>query len=172
VIIALIVLSLFGLPSHAVAQYSSLHPYAGVSMNMVGYSGGFGFGIEGGIQYDLFYLGGEYGIYGLVPYSSSTTLSSFNYIPPDRLEGIEQYYGIHAGIDMKNQYWLGMVFLWSAGKSSHSMRDTAGFLSSEVSRHIWFNVGPDIRDVITEHLTLDLAYTIRRGLKMGVGYIW
>ena len=35
-----------------------------------------------------------------------------------------------------------------------------------------FNLGPDLRGFCTNNLTLDFAYTIRRGLKIGMAYIF
>jgi hypothetical protein len=52
------------------------------------------------------------------------------------------------------------------------MIDTAGSGTSTQNQYIWLNVGPDIRFNTSNHLTLDFAYTVRRGLKIGAAYIF
>ena len=156
-----------------------VNPYFGLSVNFSGEVPLEGFGIEAGAQYRMFYIGAEYGIYGFTIFNLLNGAGD-QPIPfqgeqfPDRIVNQEQYYGFHAGITIiKNSVWLGIAFLWSSATMYHpapfdtAQRGNSGF---EYILHV-FNIGPDIRFTLSDYLTLNFAYTNRRGLKIGMAYI-
>ncbi len=182
--IILITLFIFilGAPCFLYAQESQFHPYIGASLNLIGYPDEqnslveSGLGFEVGIRHTLFYGGIEYGVYGFIIISQTSTSGS----PPtrktsDELRNHEQYYGFHIGCIINRWLSAGVVFLWSATTVTHVHYDILASPPIDTSyqyQRTLFNVGPDIRLMTSEHVTLDFAYTIRRGLKVGFAFIF
>jgi hypothetical protein len=78
----------------------------------------------------------------------------------------EQGYGLHVGYVLENTFYFGIVALISRGRWMESP-------NYEVNKE-WFNLGPDIRVKTSapSHIYLNGAYTVRRGFKFGLGYLF
>ncbi|MGI0133501.1 MAG: hypothetical protein ACREBW_00885 [Candidatus Micrarchaeaceae archaeon] len=159
------------------AQESSIAPYFGASVSadiinlFVG--GDVGWSLEAGMRVRSFYAGLEYGI------SSPLDLRSQNWDPvpgsgvaaPRPVPNAqEEFWGLHAGYIFDNRFYVGVVVLRSqqpwqrVDSTSRWLTFTKDFL----------NLGPDLRysGIDDGHIYLALAYTVRRGLKAGVGYLF
>jgi hypothetical protein len=153
-------------------QEQSVTPYFGLSGGLA-VDGGPGWGIEAGIHFLTFYAGLEYGISYPLP-------TSINYDPS--IGGIgspysisnEQFWGVHMGYVFPrdsinhNSICLGVVIM-----KSYQMWDipTSEF-SSVTKTKSYLSVGPDFRisDIDNGHIYIDLAFTIWRIWKAGIGY--
>ena len=173
----LVFLALFGLYQRAVAQDSLpiVHPYVGLSINFSGFWGYQGCGAEIGGQYKFFFVGLEYGISGAKVFTTESTsfvVNSNLLSSSDRLVSLLHYFGFHAGVNL-NKLWLGADFLWNYATIDHPMYDNSkGYFADQYYSRTIFDVGPDARLNLTQHSVLGLAYSMRRGVKCGVAYLF
>lgn len=139
-------------------------PYVGGSFDASAVGNGAGFGVDIGLRWQRVYSGLEAGL--LISFNPLYT--TIQYMAPLGGEPASSngitFYGLHAGIIIDSDFFLGAVVLlnqqyWQAGNDL-------------TIRHS-FNVGPDFRAKIepTDVLIMT-AYTIQRGVKFGVGYIF
>jgi hypothetical protein len=142
-------------------QERSISPYLGVSavLDSTGYPG---WGIEAGMRFFHFYAGFEYGTYSYPP----VEVVYDGPIP----NSYESFWGVHGGYVFQHFLsnfdvaYLGIVIL-------NSYRTWNGYATFTKN---YLNIGPDFRyaGIDDGHIYLALAYTIRRGLKFGIGYIF
>jgi hypothetical protein len=172
-----------GQVANTFAQDSTIHPYVGTSCNILGVSN-LGWGIELGFKYDLFYLGVEYGNYGHIddsrlivplppiPIIDSQTITYAKSDPHVKVSH-EQYYAICGGIAITNNFWLGSIVLFSQQSSVHPVEIVKVDLpfTWETVTSTWIDFGIDMRYKGWNHLLFDIAFSHRRGLKTGLGYI-
>ncbi len=149
------------------AQVRNIAPYLGASGSAG--PGGLGWGIEAGLRFFPFYAGLEYGVYYLWPTSSSTD-PIIGQIPPPFAISSVQYGGIHAGYVMSDSAFIGIVVLrnyqlWETPTSSED-----GVTSTKT----FLDFGLDIRFPIIHDRNIYLAFalTYRRGLKLGLDYMF
>jgi len=75
---------------------NGFYPYIGANVHHSGVVQQVGLGLEVGIEYLTFYLGGEYGIYGYTIFDQRNTAFPITYRPgdqpPDYIVNREQYY--------------------------------------------------------------------------------
>jgi len=155
--------------SNCYCQEQSFAPYLGVSGSM-DTNVHFGWGIEAGLRFFQFYVGGEYGTYSYQAGRSVTWDPTPGSVPRPAPISTEQFWGIHAGYVIDNVYYLGVVILssnelWGRGDT------VAGWVT--YTNH-YLNIGPDFRyaGLAQGHLYLALALTVRRGFKFGLGYMF
>lgn len=134
--------------SVASAQHARTKPYIGGSFSI---AKSFGLGIEFGFRNPTFYVGLEYGIYNLNVSVANTGQSGVNGPPADRPVK-EDYFGFHLGAYIGDVLGVGAVLLWNT---------TIPFA---------FNVGPDLHLHVSDHSSFNVAYTVRRGVKIGANY--
>ena len=157
-------------------QERSVEPYFGAS-GCIGGESGPGWSVEAGMHFQPFYAGLEYGISYPIP-TVLTYDPTIGSIPPPRPinNAVEQFWGIHAGFvilhDSINQSstYVGIVFL-----NSYQPWERYDSVSGSVTfTKIYQNIGPDLRFSSFDdgHIYLGLAFTIRRGLKIGLGYMF
>ncbi len=149
------------------AQLRNSAPYLGGSVSAG--PGGVGWGIEAGLRFYPFYAGLEYGVYYLWPTSSSTSFPAFGSIPPPTAISSAQYGGIHAGYIMSDSIFVGIVVLLSS-----QIWDTPNSVEAVISTKTFWDFGPDVRyaGIDNGHMYLAFALTYRRGLKLGLGYMF
>jgi hypothetical protein len=156
------------------AQERAVKPYIGVSGSI---GVGPGWGTEAGIAVHPFYVGLEYGQY--TPFGESQTYDPVpNGIPPPKEvpNSHEQFIGIHLGFDIIRDSarhistFVGIVVLQSY-QPREKWDTTLGWMSFTQS---YLNVGPDVRFAGLDdgHIYGSFALTIRRGFKIGVGYLF
>jgi hypothetical protein len=150
------------------AQEHVIRPYIGVSGN-IDTNGDPGWGIEAGVRLLPFYAGLEYGTYSYRPTVVNVYLRPVGYIPPPYPVSTEQFWGVHVGYVINYTFFVGIVLLqsyemWVIPKSDSS---------SITTPKSYLNIGPDFRyaGIDDGHIYLAFAFTVRRGLKAGLGYI-
>lgn len=179
-IIVLLLLDLSGISygQDSILRNNGFRPYVGASVNLSEVVRQVGFGFEVGTNYRMFYLGGEYGIYGFTIYNQSSGAGSPiipwpGYQPPDYIVNQEQFYGFHAGVIIKNSFWFGVTFHWSKATMHHPPVDSLSLTNPGFDYPLSvFTLGTDIRFTCWDHETLDFAYSNRRGLKIGMAYVF
>ncbi len=135
--------------SVALAQHVRTKPYIGGSFSI---AKSFGIGIEFGFRNPSFYVGLEYGIYNINVNVPNTGQSGVNGgLVADRPVK-EDYFGFHVGAYIGDVLGVGAVLLWNT---------TIPFA---------FNIGPDLHLHTSDHVSFNLAYTVRRGVKVGACY--
>ena len=128
------------LTEKTLGQGSSMHPFAGVSINFLGVSSS-GFGAEVGLNFGNFYVGVEYGIYD-ISLGSAAVFLPLNYYDTHPY-GVEQYYSINGGIVINKTYWFGIVILLSVQPFlPHGYR--GNYDAANLIDKIWLDAGPDI----------------------------
>jgi hypothetical protein len=159
------------------AQERNFGPYFGLSGSLSGviFAGGsVGWGMEAGMHFlPSLYAGLEYGTLYLVPTVLTYDPTPGSFPPPYQASG-GQFWGadvgyvFHDSVSHKSLY-LGVVVLMS-----YELWEipTSQFSEYSITKS-YLNIGPDFRYAIIDsgHIYLALAYTIRRGLKFGIGYI-
>lgn len=131
-----------------------------------------GIGLEYGIAYNNFYIGAECGFYGIVIYKPTTSYELIS-IANDGFPTKEEYLGIHGGVILDSWLWLGIVLLVSTTEVDHFSYDAANQVWNESIKHpLYFNIGPDLRFKTSTHFSVNTAFTIRRGLKLGASYLF
>jgi len=155
------------------ASSATVHPYVGLSINFAGFWGGQGIGAEAGCQYGFFFAGLEYGICGAQVITTTQGVLFVNDLNPyDQLVNVLHYFGFHIGINL-NKLWLGADFLWNYAAIDHSTYDNSkGYFTDQYYSLTIFDAGPDARLNLTQHSVWGLAYSMRRGVKCGVAYLF
>jgi hypothetical protein len=152
----------------------------GVNLNGGGYWNKYegieiGMGIEGGFKNDKYFIAVETGLYGLdLTLRAMSSVSLKKYIPPEyQLNDVEIYYGFNAGLVLNKHLSIGVVLLWSSATYTHTVyyQQNDSLAYSQVSG-TWFNIGPHVHFTATNHFDIGVAYTVRRGLKIGVNYLF
>jgi hypothetical protein len=85
---------------------------------------------------------------------------------------LEHFYSLNGGIVIKNELWLGIVALYSDQKGFHFPLMPDGLYQMADVHDVWIDFGPEIRLQELNHLMINLAYSHRRGLKSGLGFIF
>ncbi len=161
-------------------QERSISPYFGVGGSLdifnIFAGGNAGWGIEGGMHFRPFYAGLEYGTYSVLFQPAETWDPGPGGGAPDYSVSGEQFWGFHVGFvfshDTVKHYsiCLGIVVLNSYEKWN-TWNGVSGYNTITKS---YLNIGPDVRfsGIAEGHIYLAFAYTIRRGLKAGLGYMF
>jgi hypothetical protein len=164
-------ITLFAICDVSNAQVGNIAPYIGASgsLGTIDHTLNYGWGIEGGARFFPFYGGLEYGVYYKFP-TAMTTDPVVGQVPPPVAISSAQYVGIHAGYVMSDSTLIGIVVL-----RSYQLWDTPD--SSEegvISTQSFWDFGVDIRyaGIDNGHMYLAFAFTFRRGLKAGLGYMF
>lgn len=160
--IALIIFPIIGLAKKTFGQASTVHPFVGISINFLGVSGP-GFGAEVGLSLENFYIGAEYGIYDIGTVGDVIFQKYYATNP----YGVEQYFSINGGVVINKTFWFGLTILISIQPYLH-FDNTGNYYQVDKTR---FDAGPDFRIQFWKHWLFDLAYSYRRGLKTGLGFI-
>jgi hypothetical protein len=181
----LLILLPFLLPLKAYTQLrETVHPFIGVNGNFLGISNA-GWGVEAGLKYDWFYVSAEYGNYGKI---SPEHPLSFGFTPAEDSAELayeasdphlnisrEHFFCLSTGFIILHSLWIGIELLYSEQSYTHPHRvqgATDVLYMWENRSNTWFDAGFDIRVEGWNHLLLDLAYSHRRGLKSGLGYVF
>ncbi len=169
-----VILAMLGLIDNALAQDSTRKPFIGGSANLLGISKA-GWGLELGIKYDIFYVDAEYGNYDYGYREPVYVFPSLYRVLTPRPISLVQYYGISTGIIINKKLWIGPVILLSSQSFSHYVSVAQGDSSHYQERTYditWLDLGLDIRYEIIDHLLLNSAFSYRRGIKLGIAYLW
>jgi hypothetical protein len=156
-------------------QERSVGPYFGAS-GCIGGESGPGWSVEAGMHFQPFYAGLEYGISYPVQ-TVDVELHSIGYIaPPGPVPNTtEQFWGVHAGYMFSNSKNHNTLYLGIVVLKSYQMWERYDSVSGSVTyTNSYLNVGPDVRyaGIDDGHIYLASAFTIRRGLKIGLGYMF
>ncbi|HZK76384.1 MAG TPA: hypothetical protein VFD13_05690 [Candidatus Kapabacteria bacterium] len=160
-------------------QVRSIGPYFGASGSLdifnIFAGGNAGWGIEAGMNFRPFYAGIEYGGYSVLFAPAETYDPTPGSIPsPWPVPSAnEQFWGVHAGYVFPHDstmIYLGIVLLKSY-QPWERWDSVSGWVTFTKS---FLNIGPDLRvsGFDEGHIYLAFAYTIRRGLKAGLGYMF
>jgi len=167
------------------AQERSVGPYFGVSGSLGesidirdAYSASVGWGIEAGMHFRPFYAGLEYGTYADLYQPVLTYDPTIGSVPSPEPgpSATEQFWGVHAGYVFThdslnhNSIYVGFVVLKSY-QPWERWDSISGWVTFTKS---YLNIGPDFRysGIDDGHIYLASAFTIRRGLKIGIGYMF
>lgn len=159
------------------AQERSVGPYFGLSGSLGGSldtrspdNTSAGWGIEGGIHFRTFYAGLEYGTYANLFQTVDVTLHVRGSISPPAPVSGDQFWGVHAGYVFNNSIYVGFVVL-NSYQPWERWDSVSGWITFTKS---YLNIGPDFRysGIDDGHIYLAFAFTIRRGFKAGLGYMF
>ena len=157
--------------SRSYAQERNIAPYFGASGSIdPSGNGSVGWGTEVGTRLFRFYIGTEYGIYSYRFPTSLTTDPTPGSIHSPWPISTEEFWGVHAGYVFNDKFYVGIVVL----KSYETWEIATSDSTSYTTTRSYLNLGPDFRysGIDDGHIYLAFAFTIRRGLKAGLGYMF
>ena len=131
-----------------------------------------GWGFEAGVKYLDFYLGTEAGRCRNAPSPPAYGVDFPNgYVSVGDDYDFESFYGAHLGYFVNARWAFGLVVIASNRWRTHyqGVNNNQEYIYTRF-HDTWLNVGPDVRLQTSTHIMLSGAFTLRRGLKVGLDY--
>jgi hypothetical protein len=143
-------------------SFADYRPYLGAAFDLYFGTdeGVFGWGFEIGSLWDFGYLGLEAGRCRLRPSSNVAVINAdYNFYR----NPYEAFYAAHLGVVLAHRIGVGIVVI-------ESFQSYAAFVGHVAESR--FNIGPDVHLQLGENSMLATAFTVRRGFKFGLDYLF